>query len=625
MLNIEIQCGSIVLVVLVMYLSFREKRINLLSRRLFFYTLISTLISLIADIFSIFCIVYAENLPAFLTIAACKFYLLTLITEGYFGLLYAGTDFFEGSAFLKFRNIFGAILGIGCILIIVLPLGYYFDDKCVYSYGEAAYATYLIVAVFLISTFITGVILGKKTNPIRRRAILLWMLFWIIAATIQISNPEYLLGGFASALGMILLYAELENPKEGMDRVTGLYSTNTLRELMEDYFERGKSFAGMNIVINIPNKEVTTERSVLIAMSKYLRVFKKAYLFRNVGQELVMIFNSAAEMYAAYDRIRYDMEDNKIFGDMENNMKPVLKFYLMPSSNVAQSSDDVLLFHSYFAEDLTDKDCVVVDASAVTRISDFRRVKAVIAEALSKNRLEVFYQPIYSTEEKKFVSAEALARIRDEEEKIVMPGIFIPVAEETGMIVQVGEEVFRQVCRFIREYDIRKLGLEYIEINLSVAQCEKEKLAEEYMEIINEYGVDPSMINLEITETGSISAKSTLMRNMDRLRNEGVSFSLDDFGTGRSNLDYFVNMPVDIIKFDREFTSSYFKNGKARQVMASVIQMIKNMGLKIVTEGIETKEQLDDMALLGVDYIQGFYFSKPLPQGEFLEYIRKNL
>ena len=112
------------------------------------------------------------------------------------------------------------------------------------------------------------------------------------------------------------------------------------------------------------------------------------------------------------------------------------------------------------------------------------------------------------------------------------------------------------------------------------------------------------------------------MLNMTSLIDYGVRFSLDDFGTGRSNLDYFVDMPVDIIKFDNGFTWAYFKSQKARCVMESVVSMVKRMGLQIVSEGVETKEQLETMCSLGVDYIQGYYFSKPIPREEFLEFVR---
>ena len=134
-------------------------------------------------------------------------------------------------------------------------------------------------------------------------------------------------------------------------------------------------------------------------------------------------------------------------------------------------------------------------------------------------------------------------------------------------------------------------------------------------------GLRADFINLEITETASIVAKKTLLKNMRQLLDYGVRFSLDDFGTGQSNLNYIMEMPVDIVKFDKEMTNAYFQNHTAKYVMDATIQMIHGLNLKIVSEGIETEEQYRAMADLGISYIQGFHFSKPLPEQEFLRFL----
>ena len=138
---------------------------------------------------------------------------------------------------------------------------------------------------------------------------------------------------------------------------------------------------------------------------------------------------------------------------------------------------------------------------------------------------------------------------------------------------------------------------------------------------MKKYNISPQYINLEITESASTSARKTLLENMDELMEYGVRFSLDDFGTGHSNLNYIMDMPVDIIKFDRSMTNAYFENGKAKYVMDAAIHMIHGMGLKIVSEGVATEEQYKAMEKLGISHIQGFYFSKPLPEEQFIQFL----
>lgn len=192
------------------------------------------------------------------------------------------------------------------------------------------------------------------------------------------------------------------------------------------------------------------------------------------------------------------------------------------------------------------------------------------------------------------------------------------------MILRLGEIVFEKVCQFIRRYPLEQYGLHYIEVNLSVVQCSYEDLAQDYIRIMKKYEVSPNKINLEITESASTNAKKTLLGNMEELMEYGVKFSLDDFGTGQSNLNYIVEMPVNIVKFDRSMISAYFENGKAKYVMDAAMHMIRGMRLKIVSEGIETKEQYDTMKELGIHYIQGYYFSKPLAVEAFVEFIQNS-
>lgn len=165
------------------------------------------------------------------------------------------------------------------------------------------------------------------------------------------------------------------------------------------------------------------------------------------------------------------------------------------------------------------------------------------------------------------------------------------------------------------------LGCIIIEINLSVVQCSYEQLAEDYIAIMEKYGISSDFINLEITESASMDAKRILLNNMKSLMDYGVKFSLDDFGTGQSNLNYIVDMPVDIVKFDKDMINAYFENGKAKYVMDAAMHMVHGMDLEIVSEGIETKEQYETMEELGISYIQGYYFSKPLSEQQFLEFI----
>ena len=128
---------------------------------------------------------------------------------------------------------------------------------------------------------------------------------------------------------------------------------------------------------------------------------------------------------------------------------------------------------------------------------------------------------------------------------------------------------------------------------------------------------------MEITETAAAKNRDIMLKNMNRLIEKGIDFSLDDFGTGRSNIDYFANMPVKNIKFDHSFTQGFFENDKIKYVLSGMMNLLHKLDMNIVAEGIETEEQMKVMSELGIEYIQGYYFSRPIPEDEFIAFLKE--
>ena len=250
------------------------------------------------------------------------------------------------------------------------------------------------------------------------------------------------------------------------------------------------------------------------------------------------------------------------------------------------------------------------------------RIRKLLNDAVDHKGFEVFYQPIYSVTENRIISAEALVRLKDQSMGYISPEEFIPIAEKSGMIMQIGEFVFETVCRFIREKQLTDYGLQYIEINLSVVQCMQENLAERLTEIMKKYRVAPSQINLEITETAAAHS-DMLENNIEILHKQGIEFSLDDYGSGYSNTDYLFRFPFRIVKIDKTILWEAFKNEKAMIALRNTIRMIKELGLEIVVEGVENQEYVDYLTEQHCDYLQGYFYSKPIPDRDFLELLRR--
>lgn len=236
--------------------------------------------------------------------------------------------------------------------------------------------------------------------------------------------------------------------------------------------------------------------------------------------------------------------------------------------------------------------------------------------------LLIYLQPIYSIEEGKFSAAEVLVRIKDGD-TIIAPDHFIGLAEDYDIIHELDLFVFEAACKFLSKYGIENLGLNYLEVNMSVKTGEIPSIADEYLALIEKYKLSPYYFNIEVTESVHISDMHTLEKNMIKMMLAGVSFSLDDFGNGERELDCVIDLPVTIIKFDSTIVKVCDISHRLFEIILSVIKMIHSLGMKVVAEGIEDEGMFNKMKKAKVDYIQGYYMSKPMPENEFVKFIHQ--
>lgn len=626
---IQAQCCGLFLMLILLYFYKKQKTIKLQGERAFRNAFIMTLICISCDILSCVAIVYSEYLGKTMVDIICKLYLATLIGEAYFALLYIFSDIYANrNAYRKAMVRYGIFVGAALLLIFVLPISFTYDaeKRTLYSYGASCYTAYAFAAITIAVILIRLHVDKAKINKNKRSAVYMWIGIWGAAIIVQLPFKHILLTGFACAAGMLVLYLKFENPGNNLDRQTGLFNHSAFLQFSKELFDSDINFSILAIIIDrssFKSMRTDLEERVISEAVKFLSEMPSVNIFRNTTNEIFLVYTDkhiAAQGVKAV-RERFDSGWGANHGVM---VTP--HWIYIPDANVANDIGELLYMIQYVRRDsqeFRNNQYYEITEALADHLHHDKEVGELITEALANDRIEVWYQPIFSTEQHRFTSAEALVRIRDADGKLIPPGAFIDIAERNGMILQLGELVFRKVCRFIGETDIIDCGIDYIEVNLSVVQCAHKRLALEYMDIMQESGVNPQNINLEITESASMNAKNILLQNMKVLIDYGVSFSLDDFGTGQSNLDYILDMPVNIVKFDKNMTNAYFENGKAKYIMDAAMNMIRGMDLKIVSEGIETAEQFNTMESLGINYIQGYHFSKPLPEAEFLEFIKR--
>ncbi len=297
-------------------------------------------------------------------------------------------------------------------------------------------------------------------------------------------------------------------------------------------------------------------------------------------------------------------------------------------------SCDILMTHIDFPDDIDDFDNIVAairyfakmerSAGHINERIREKQVETAIERGLKNNSFEVYYQPIRDLDRDTFVTAEALVRLTDPELGPISPGEFIPIAENNGTIVAIGNFVLETVCKFISENDMEELGLHYIELNLSVIQCLQKDFIETVERIVGKYSIDPKYLCLEVTETASNYSPKVFTRNLAALGERGYALALDDFGTGYANIERMVTSDFRIVKFDKEMTQYSTGEERLQEVFEKMQNVIHSMDSMVVAEGVETKEQYEYLKSIGCDYIQGYYFSKPVPQEDFVEFVKEN-
>ncbi|MGC2239079.1 MAG: EAL domain-containing protein [Pyrinomonadaceae bacterium] len=247
------------------------------------------------------------------------------------------------------------------------------------------------------------------------------------------------------------------------------------------------------------------------------------------------------------------------------------------------------------------------------QISNRLRLETELRLALERSEFAVFYQPIVQIDNNQLIGFEALVRWFHPERGQIMPGEFIPVAEETGLIIPLGEWILRESCRQVREWQQRfplKDDLT-ISVNLSCKQFMQRDLAGRVAEILQETGLDARCLRLEVTESHVMENSEVAITIMNRLRSLGVQLSIDDFGTGYSSLSYLQRLPINYLKIDRSFINLMNSNHENGEIVRAIVMLAKNLNMQVIAEGIETEEQALKLINLDCPFGQGYFYSKP--------------
>lgn len=441
----------------------------------------------------------------------------------------------------------------------------------------------------------------------------------------KIKNSSYLL----LSMSIFLSYAIRHRNHVDMlhrlsyhDLLTNALNRNAFMDVLSQFRPGQYASAGI-IYIDINGmKEINDfyghhqgDKILITTVAKVFNLFKPDELFRIGGDEFVIITYDLTEtdFYEKFNLLR------NIFCEKTN-----LPFSIATGSCWVKSPSDLnSLLQQADSAMYTDKKKFYYGKEKTSRyrhnLDDILNLAnySALQEALTAGQFCIYFQPKISLDTEEFIGSEALIRYINQAGEIIAPNNFIPILEEARLIKMLDLYVFEEVCKQINIWKERKLRVKPVSINLSRSTLSYHFLADQLLALITKHNIDISLLELEVTETAEVDNQLVFSQALEKLKEYGFSISIDDFGVRNASLSLFTTINFDILKLDRSLVKTLAQNQKARILIRSLAVICSDLGIKLITEGVETLEQLDILKELRCNEVQGYLFSKPLPLNDF--------
>lgn len=605
------------------------------KNRLYSMLIWITIIDMVSDIISSYIIDNVFLVPLSVTYAVNGIFYLMQIILPILMMLYTLALVTPLDASL-FRRILPLLLPGAAILLMLLSNPFthwlfYVDEVLGYVHGERFILLYAAGAFYIAATLVVAIVNRGRLRPNEYKTICRFLAIVIITLSIQFFYPALLITGVGIAMSMIMMYFTIQNPETMLDTTTGAFTYEAMMTFLSDRVTEGDRVTLYAVKINNMGRinqllGVDLGSSLLSQVSSFLSSLSNdCWVFRMRGSCFVAISRKPEDIESRIGQINTRIGEIWNVGSTEILLQAticvaatakLLDEPITPEEAV-NYLETVFLQNERAAERVR---TIVIGQELLARIKRAREVESALREALEQGGagLELYYQPIWSVKERRFRSAEVLLRFNHPMLGSISPEEFVPIAESNGFVPQMDEMVLRLACRFIRDHSPKELGLETLEINLSALEFMQRRLPELVNDIMSHYQVDPALLCFEITETAATESFELLRSCMGALCEMGCRFALDDFGTGYANISQVIQLPFSIVKLDRSLLCG------SEIILRDISRMFDRMDMVTVIEGAETPEQAQLGEAIGIDYVQGYYYARPMNEEAFLQLLRDN-
>lgn len=629
------EIGSIIILLIVLLDYSRKIKIFRTESRLFISVIYLSLIESGINFLSTVLIANTERVPVSINVGVCTLFFAVQATKLFLFSCYVGC-YVDPSFSIRSRFFFilFSLFIVNFALSITSPLTgfyFYFDNFGRYIQGYGSDLSYFFYPISVLMSLLF-IIYNRKHLMWKQIRVAIWVSAFIcFGVFFQFNNRSILMMGFGVAISVLYIYMTLENPNDFQDKLTLSANSYAFKELIDNMVGSGKpfdvifvdlcKFRYFNSIYGNDNGDY-----ILKSVARYLEdTFDGSIVFRLQNDDFAVCCGAEANDVNG----KIDILNNRFFDtwtlldgrDVEISAMIAVCSY--PENFVDHT--ELIKLQSMMLGLLKQKSHGSVLRASAKITEKYRRdelIEHILCDSINDNKLLVYYQPIVDSKTNTVVSLEALSRLSDKKLGNIPPDEFIAVAEKTGLIIPLGFYVIEKACEFISECIIpdEKTTITNVHINFSAIQCAYSDIDKKIIELIDSYKVPHSMISFELTENTILDSPEIIRMTMESLISKGITFSLDDYGTGYSNISYLAKFPFDRIKFDKHMTWSFFTSIEANLIMRKEFELLKEMDKIVILEGIETKEQYLEMVDNGIEYFQGYYFSKAVPKEEIISF-----
>ena len=538
-----------------------------------------------------------------------------------------------GSGF--FKALFSYITP-GLLLLAILSnywthLFFHITETGRYVREDTIRIIYLFGGVYLLVCAMVCIIHRRHLSRFKRSAILEMVLISALTILFQSFYHDTMLMGFGITMAIAVLFFTLNNPYHYTDSLTSAFDIRYFRERVRNNIERHKPFHVLMVELS-QLKQInrvagsSVGNSILLLTARKLKETDKQNLvFRITGKQFVVMTPSLVLYEHTRSQILEFFNAPLKVDDLTIPVSVTVCGIL--NAEELGDTDELLSYTDYMLSLVTapHKGTQLIQNSEETLkgYHYHQTIEEYLNTAIQEDLFTIHYQPVYSTVQKRFTNMELLSRLRHPDLGVISPDIFIRLAEKKDLIPQIGLLQLRKACKFIKENPIIMESMDSIKVNLSPVELMRPGHIDLLISTIREAGLPTEFFQFEVTETVATEYSASLSRIADKLTDAGIKLCLDDFGAGYANLNAVFRLPFSTIKLDRSLLLDICHNSKAASLYHGVASAIHSMDACIIAEGVETSQELEKVTGCGVDLIQGFYFSRPIPPEELLALLQK--